>query len=70
LQLEKYLDNSSEGHKQVSVAISAAVTAYGRIHINKVKKDILLKKGNLYYRYTDSIVTDIELSKNLVEKKP
>ncbi len=63
------MDNSSQGLKHVSVAISAAVTAYGRIHINKLKKDILSQKGNIYYSDTDSIVTDIELSKDLVDEK-
>lgn len=63
------MDNSSQGLKHVSVAISAAVTAYDRIHINKLKKDILSQKGNIYYSDTDSIVTDIELSKDLVDEK-
>jgi len=50
----------------VSIAISAAITAYARIHITKIKLDILAKGGNIYYSDTDSIVTDIELSDSLV----
>lgn len=36
-------------YPSVSIAISAAVTAYGRIHITKIKKKILELGGNLYY---------------------
>lgn len=48
-----------------SVAISAATTAYGRIHINKIKLYILSLGGEIYYSDTDSIVTNINLH-NLV----
>ena len=41
-----------------SIVISAAVTAYARIHITNMKLDILKKGGRLYYSDTDSIVTD------------
>ena len=39
-------EETSSGFKDVSVAISSAVCAYGRIHITKIKLDIL-KKGGL-----------------------
>lgn len=52
----------------VSLVISAAITAYARIHMSKVKLDILSKNGNIYYTDTDSIVTDIKLDDNLVGK--
>lgn len=50
----------SDNYKAVSVAIAASVTAYGRIHINKVKYEILNSGGKIYYSDTDSIVTDIQ----------
>lgn len=49
-----------------SVAISAAITAYARIYISKLKLDILKNGGKLYYSDTDSIVTDIKLVDSLV----
>lgn len=52
----------SVSHNNVSLPISAAVTAYGRIHISKIKLDILNNyKGNIYYSDTDSIVTNVKL---------
>lgn len=50
----------------VSLVISAAITAYARVHMSKVKLDILSKKGNIYYTDTDSIITNIKLNDNLV----
>lgn len=35
----------------------------------KLRKKILELGGNLYYSDTDSIVTDIELPKEMVDKK-
>lgn len=55
------LEDVKVSYPSVSVAISAAVTAYGRIHMCKVKKDILEKGGQIYYSDTDSIVTDMKL---------
>ncbi len=45
----------------VSVAISAAVTAYGRVYMCKLKILILKLGGKIYYSDTDSIVTDLDL---------
>lgn len=45
----------------ISVAISAAVTSYGRIHMSIINRKILELGGKIYYSDTDSIVTDIEL---------
>lgn len=53
----------------VSIPIAAATTAYGRIHITKIKNQILNMGGNIYYSDTDSIVTDIELPTNMVDPK-
>ena len=65
--LEKSKKNSTfEG---VSIAIAAATTAYGRIHITKIKNKILKMGGNIYYSDTDSIVTDIELPTSMVDPK-
>ncbi len=53
----------------VSIPIAAATTAYGRIHITKIKNQILKMGGNIYYSDTDSIVTDIELPTDMVDPK-
>lgn len=55
--------------KGVSIPIAAAVTAYGRIHITKIKKQILQMGGNIYYSDTDSVVTDIKLPASMVDPK-
>lgn len=52
--------------RDVSIAISSAVTSYSRIFMNKVKLDVLNRGGSIYYTDTDSIVTDIELDSSLV----
>jgi hypothetical protein len=50
----------------VAISISAAVTAYARIYMAKIKLDILKQGGHIYYSDTDSIVTNIDLPKHLV----
>lgn len=52
--------------KDVSLTTAAAVTAYARIYMSKIKLDILNKGGSVYYTDTDSIVTDISIDKKLV----
>nr|YP_009744359.1 hypothetical protein [Xylaria hypoxylon]QIE13215.1 hypothetical protein [Xylaria hypoxylon] len=54
--------------KDVSLVISAAVTSYARIYMNKIKLNILKKGGKIYYTDTDSIITDIPLNNNLIGK--
>lgn len=49
-----------------SVPISAAVYAYGRIHITPIKLDIFNRRGSIYYSDTDSIVTDMKLPDNMI----
>lgn len=52
----------------VSVPISAAaITAYARMHMAKLKLYILNKNGKIYYTDTDSIVTNIKLDANQLE---
>ena len=53
----------------VSVAISSAVTSYARIHISKLKLEILKAGGKVYYSDTDSIVTDIRLDSSYLNNK-
>jgi hypothetical protein len=55
--------------KNVSVAISAAVTAYARIFMAQTQLDILKKGNNIFYTDTDSIVTDKPLNPELVDPK-
>lgn len=64
--VRKHKDNEVQAINITSVVISAAVTAYARIHITKLKLDILRKGGKIYYSDTDSIITDIKLSDDLV----
>ena len=63
---ESKQNNTFDG---VSIPIAAATTAYGRIHITKIKNKILEMGGNIYYSDTDSIVTDLELPTNMVDSK-
>lgn len=73
LESDENIDNIIDIKKiqsGVSVAISAAVTAYGRIHMSKIKKKILELGGIIYYSDTDSIVySGIELSKDMLDSK-
>ena len=65
----KYKDKSTNDNAKlsdVSIPISAAVTSYSRIHMNKIKLHILNKGGSIFYTDTDSIVTDLKLKDNLV----
>lgn len=61
-----YKDKERLGYENSSIAISAAVTAYGRIHISQLKLDIINMGGSIYYSDTDSIVTNIKLPSNFV----
>lgn len=54
-------DESSSNYKDVSVSVSAALTAYGTIHITKPKYDVLNKGGKIYYSNTDSIISGLHL---------
>lgn len=55
------LDNKLNQFTDVSVAISAMVTSYARIYMNKLKLDILKHGGKIYYSDTDSLVLDFPL---------
>jgi len=62
--------NKKEGFNEerlhdVSIAITSAVTSYSRIHMSKIKLEIL-KTGSIYYTDTDSIVTDVKLGDKYV----
>ena len=64
-----YIDKEMQNMDNTSIVISAAVTAYARIHISKIKLDILSKGGKIFYSDTDSIVTDLELDEDMVNAK-
>ena len=49
-----------------SIVISAAITAYARIIMNKHKIAAISKGLNIYYSDTDSLVLYVELSSELV----
>ena len=66
--VSKYGDKESTSHSSTSVAISAAVNSYARIHISKIKLLILNSGGKIYYSDTDSIVTDLKLPDTMVHK--
>lgn len=55
--------------RDVSLTTAAAVTAYARVYMAKIKKDLLDKGGQIYYTDTDSLVTNIPLESNLVGKE-
>lgn len=63
----KYPDKQFTCKDATSVVISAAVTAYARIYISKLKLAILSKIGNIYYSDTDSLVCDIQLDDTIVD---
>jgi DNA polymerase elongation subunit (family B) len=55
-----------QGEHNVSVGIAAAITAYSRIHMSQFKNN---PKINLYYTDTDSIYTDSDIDKSLINSK-
>ena len=59
-------DNELRPLTNTSIVISAAITAYARIHISKLKLEIFKLGSEIYYSDTDSIVTDIELPHSYV----
>lgn len=74
LNYSKILNNmkdieTNEQYSFVSISTAAAITAYGRIYINKIKLLILKLGGVIYYSDTDSIVTNIQLPDELVGKE-
>jgi len=44
-----------------NVGIASTVTAYARLELYKLLKDIKDRKGNIYYMDTDSVVTDYNI---------
>lgn len=66
--VNSYKDNEYQNIDNTSIVISAAVTAYARIHITKIKMYILHLGGEIFYSDTDSIVTNIKLPNNLVNE--
>lgn len=53
--------------KGISIPTAATVTSYSRIHINKIKLQIINElKGKVYYSDTDSIITDVEFPDSMV----
>lgn len=57
------LKNEKVRQKEALTApqIAAAITAYARINIDKMKRIILEGGGKVYYSDTDSIITDLEI---------
>ncbi len=67
----KALQSLKESHKNstfegVSIPIAAATTAYGRIHITKLKNQILKMGGSIYYSDTGSIETILDIINPIV----
>lgn len=65
----KYKQDENITFDGTSVAISAAVTSYGTIHISKIKKYKLNNGGDIFYSDTDSIVTNLKLPAEMVDSK-
>jgi len=55
-----------QGEHNVSVGIAAAISSYSRIHMTQFKNN---PKINLYYTDTDSIYTDSDIEKSLINSK-
>ena len=53
--VKKFQDLELKGPDVSSIAISAAITAYARIHIFKLKLDILKQGGDLYFSDVNSL---------------
>lgn len=66
--VNNFKDNELRPLTTTSIVMSAANTAYARIHISKIKLEILRLGGKIYYSDTDSIVTNIQLPNSLVSK--
>lgn len=64
--VSNYKDKELQQISNSSIAISTAATAYARFHKAKLKLYILSKSGNIYYSYTDNIVTDLKLYNTIV----
>lgn len=64
--VNSYKDLELQPLNITSIPVSAAVTAYSRVHMSKLKLEIMKLGGKLYYSDTDSIVTDIELPEYMV----
>jgi len=64
--LNQFKDKEVQYLNVSSVAISAAVTAYGRMYISNLKLNILKNGGKIFYSDTDSIVTNLNLNNLLV----
>lgn len=65
----KYKDHKNSIFDATFVPISAAITAYCRIHISKIKLLIENIRDKVYYSDTDNIVTDIKLPKFMISPK-
>lgn len=59
---EKNIAASFEVFNDISIAMSAFVTAYARIHMHNIKLEIMAAGGGIYYTDTDSIVTDLNIN--------
>ena len=68
-RVKKYKDHELQPLKTSSIVISAAITAYALIHINKLKLNILNPGGKLYYSDTDSIISNMKLPDSMVSTK-
>ncbi len=68
LDLKWKFEKNNRVFNDVSIAISAMITSYARIFMNKIKLNILKNGGEIYYMDTDSLVTNVKLDDNLVGK--
>jgi len=70
LNSENFDETKTVGkYNTVSISTAAAVLSYARIDMAKIMIYILNKGGKIYYTDTDSIVTDLELPKSMVDPK-
>ncbi len=58
----------NEPHASSNVSIAGAITAYGRLHMFKLKKRVGELGGKIIYTDTDSLTVDIMLPDDMVSK--
>jgi hypothetical protein len=61
--------NQNSDRLNISIPISSAITAYSRIHMNNLIKELNDLGHTIYYTDTDSVFTDKPLPSHLISKE-
>lgn len=65
-ELISYFTDRQSKYINISVAVAAAITSYGRIHMAELKMKLLAAGYIIYYSDTDSLFVNKPLDKNLI----